>query len=99
MASNLLNSPITLTAVMGSSYWATRGGTPHPLRISAVRLLGGSTASIATITDPISGNVLCELQAGINTDDSTTYAVPNRWKDFQLTGLTGTGAVVQIQTV
>lgn len=97
MANVLTNKTIHIDTTMVSGYQAGRGlgGNVNPLRITGAKLLGGSVASTAVITDPVSSKVLATFSAPIAGTDSLNLATPVRWRDFLVT-ITGAGAVLEI---
>lgn len=68
------------------------------IRVVGFKLLGGSAASTAVVTEPTSGKVLWQGQAGIGLNDQTMFFGVQSVRDFSVT-ISGTGAVLLIFTV
>jgi hypothetical protein len=100
MANVYKNRPISLDTVMASGYQASAPFTTNlrPLRVTSVRLVGGSTASSYTIVEPISGNILAQGACAAGGVEETAFASPALWRDFKLTVIAGTGAIVIVNT-
>jgi hypothetical protein len=93
MANDLTARPIYLDATMSVGYGRT-------IRVVGVKLIAGSTASSYTIVDPASSKVLAKGATPANgPSDNLDLATPVRWKDFKLSAIAGTGAVVLIFTI
>jgi hypothetical protein len=95
MANDLTNRPIKLDGTMAGG-----AGLNRPLRVVSVRLIAGTTASWYTIIDPASSKVLAKGATTANgPNDDLHFAELVHWKDFKLSAIAGTGAVVLIVTV
>ena len=93
MANDFSHRPIKLDTAMSGG-----AGLNRPLRVVAVRLIGGTTASSFTIVEPLSGKTLAQGQTAANSDTQVDFAVPVTWRDFKLSDIAGTGALVVIFT-
>ena len=100
MANQLSNRVIYIDSTMGSSFRTIMGNaaTNGVLRIGGLKLLGGSAAATAIVTDPVSGKVLVNMQAGAGLNDFTNFSRGMVWRDFIVT-ITGAGAILNIFTV
>lgn len=99
MANSLNSRVIYIDTSMTSGYQATIDAPEKfSLRVIGVKLIAGTAAATASITDPVSGKVLLKSSAPISAVDYTQFSVPITWADFQAT-ISGTGASLLIFTV
>lgn len=101
MANQLLNRTIYVDTTFSSYQTAigtSLGNEPRNLRVVGFKLLGGSVASTAVVTEPTSGKVFWQGQAGIGLNDSQMFHGVQSVRDFGVT-IAGTGAILLVFTV
>lgn len=104
MANQFTNRTIHLDTNMTSGYQEQAavialGTEPRSIRVKGIKLIGGSTASNATIIEPLSGDKLISMQCAAGGVDYTPFPNVTVWRDFEMSFIGGTGAFVEIYTV
>lgn len=101
MANQLFNRTLFIDTTFASYQAAigvTLGAEQRNIRVVGFKLLGGSAASTAVVTEPLSGKVLWQGQAGIGLVDSNMFHGVQSVRDFGVT-IAGTGAILLVFTV
>lgn len=99
MANSLSTRVISIDTSMASGYQAILGKPEKlSLRVLGVKLIAGSAAATATVTDPVSGATLIKMSAPASAVDYTQFPVPVSWADFEA-AISGTGALLLIFTI
>lgn len=96
MANVLDARTIRIDTTMASGFQETLNPAIRvPVRLLGAKLIGGTAASTASITDAVSGNVIASFQCANGATDSLILVAPLYVSDFKVT-IAGTGAVLEI---